>query len=302
MFPFMTSVLTLYSPQSGDEVTIRGERSLVKKIQAELERVVTGLRERVVLGVVIPAQQHRVLIGHGGQPLMELEKRTGAEIQFPGSRSYNQVAPAENAAELEEADPKNIVKVVGPRAACEKAIAELLDAVAKAPGNRERKEQNRERTSSGPVSIVQIPFKHYHLLRPNGNLLRDLRSAGVHFSQEGKPQYESQINGRIDDDVEVDSHGVEWKLVPYGAGTEEGSTELTLKARDAESLELAQKVLKETLDKADAITHIGYMTFPDRGTFPRIIGNKGAVINDLSVESGAEIIVPRDDVTIKIYG
>ncbi|CAG8647317.1 4256_t:CDS:10, partial [Acaulospora colombiana] len=164
-------------PQNGDEVTLRGESKLVKKIQAEIERVVAGLRERVVLGVVIPAQQHRMLIGHGGQPLMELEKRTGAEVQFPGSRSYNQVAPAENAAELEEADPKNIVKVVGPRAACEKAIAELL-------------EQNRERTSSGPVATVQVPFKHYHLLRPTGNLIRDLRASGAQFSQAGKPKHE----------------------------------------------------------------------------------------------------------------
>jgi predicted PilT family ATPase len=121
----------MFSPQNGDEVTIRGESKLVKKIQAEVERVVTSLRERVVLGVVIPAQQHRMLIGHGGQPLMELEKRTGAEVQFPGSRSYNQVAPAENAAELEDADPKNVVKVVGPRAACEKAIAELLVSISR---------------------------------------------------------------------------------------------------------------------------------------------------------------------------
>jgi hypothetical protein len=105
---------------------------LVKKIQAELERVVTTLRERIVLGVVIPAPHHRMLIGHGGQHLTELEKRTGAEVQFPGSRSYNQVAPAENVAELGDADPNNIVKVVGPRAACEKAIAELLvsDAIS----------------------------------------------------------------------------------------------------------------------------------------------------------------------------
>lgn len=114
------------SPQGGEEVIIRGERTLVKKIQAELERVVAGLRERVVVGVVIPHQQHRMLIGHGGAPLMELEKKTGAEVQFPGSRSYNQVAPPENAGELEEADPKDVVKVVGPRPACEKAISELL--------------------------------------------------------------------------------------------------------------------------------------------------------------------------------
>lgn len=102
---------------------------MVKKIQAEIERVVAGLRERVVLGVAIPFNQHRSLIGHGGQPLMELEKKTGAEVQFPGSRSYNQVAPAENQEEFADADPKNIVKVVGPRPACEKAIAELLVSI-----------------------------------------------------------------------------------------------------------------------------------------------------------------------------
>jgi polyribonucleotide nucleotidyltransferase len=88
----------------------------------------------------------------------------------------------------------------------------------------------------------------------------------------------------------------------YGAGVEDGATELTLRARDAESLELAQKLVGDALKKADGITHIGYMTFPDRGAFPRIIGSKGAVINDLSVETEAEIIVPRDDSTIKIYG
>ncbi|CAG7854693.1 Protein SCP160 AltName: Full=Protein HX [Serendipita indica DSM 11827] len=291
-------------PQSGDEVTLRGEKTLVKKIQAELERVVAGLRERVVIGVSIPAQQHRMLIGHGGQPLMELEKRTGAEVQFPGSRSYNQVAAAENASELEDADPKDIVKVVGPRAACEKAIAEMLESIAKAP-NRERKKEdgNRERNGTGATATVSVPFKHYHLLRPTGNLVRDLRATGVNFSQDGKPKQEDfDVDARIDDEVEVDSHGVEWKLVEYGSGVQDGATEITLKARDAESLASAQKVVDDALKKANNITHVGLMTFPDRGAFPRIIGSKGNTVNQLCLENDAEIIVPRDDSTVKIYG
>lgn len=91
-------------------------------------------------------------------------------------------------------------------------------------------------------------------------------------------------------------------MVEYGASAEDGATELTLRSRDAESLDLAQKLIRDALTKADGITHIGYMTFPDRGAFPRIIGSKGAVVNDLSVETEAEIIVPRDDSTVKIYG
>jgi polyribonucleotide nucleotidyltransferase len=100
----------------------------------------------------------------------------------------------------------------------------------------------------------------------------------------------------------VDSHGVEWKALAYGTGAEDGATDITLKARDEESLEKAQSIIADALAKAEEITHIGYMTFPDRSAFPRIIGNKGSVINDLSLESGTEIIVPKDDTTVKIYG
>jgi predicted PilT family ATPase len=116
----------LSSPQPpNDEVIIRGEKNLVKKVAVELERVVTNLRERVVLGVIIPNQHHKSLIGHGGQPLTELEKKTGAEVQFPGSRSYHQVTTPSNLEELGDVEEKDIVKVAGSKSACEKAIVEL---------------------------------------------------------------------------------------------------------------------------------------------------------------------------------
>lgn len=104
---------------------LRGEPALVNKIKAELERTVTALRDRVVLAVEIPAAQHRNLIGRGGQHLIELQTRTGVQVQFPGSRSYHHVGEAVNAGEFEGADPADIVKVSGSRSACEAAIGEL---------------------------------------------------------------------------------------------------------------------------------------------------------------------------------
>ncbi len=104
---------------------LRGEPQLVAKIKAELEKVVTGLRYRVVLGVEVPASQHRALIGRGGQHLNELQNRTGAQVQFPGSRSYNAVGEPANADALADVDPANLVKVSGTRAAAEKAVEEL---------------------------------------------------------------------------------------------------------------------------------------------------------------------------------
>ena len=108
-----------------DEVHLRGEPKLVAKVKAELEKAVATLRDRVVVGVSVPAAQHRALIGRGGQHLNDLQKRTGAQVQFPGSRSYHQVGEPSNADDLAGVEAGNIVKVSGPRAACEKAVAEL---------------------------------------------------------------------------------------------------------------------------------------------------------------------------------
>lgn len=73
----------------------------------------------------MPATQHRALIGRGGQHLNDLQSRTGTQVQFPGSRSYHSVGEPENTEDLVDVDPANIVKVSGPRAACEKALVEL---------------------------------------------------------------------------------------------------------------------------------------------------------------------------------
>jgi len=121
-------LLMLFSPRQGeesDEVRIRGEAELVKKIKNELESSAAKLRDRVVQAVEVPSSHYRTLIGRGGQHLNELQNKTGAQIQFPGSRSYAQVGEADNAAELIKANPADIVKVSGSLAACEAAIAEL---------------------------------------------------------------------------------------------------------------------------------------------------------------------------------
>ena len=73
---------TLSSPRQGepsDEVRLRGEPALVKKLQKELEKIAADLRDRVVLYVEVPHSQHRALIGRGGQHLNDLQSRTGVQ-------------------------------------------------------------------------------------------------------------------------------------------------------------------------------------------------------------------------------
>jgi transcription antitermination factor NusA-like protein len=104
---------------------LRGPKAVVTKLKAALENIAADHRDRIVLGVAVPASQHRALIGRGGQNLNDLQSRTGVTVQFPGSRSYSSVGEPKNLADLGDVDPADLVKVFGPSASCAKAIAEL---------------------------------------------------------------------------------------------------------------------------------------------------------------------------------
>lgn len=69
-------------PKNGDEdmntVKLRGEKGLVGKIKAELEKQVKQLKETLVLGVVVPRDQHASKIGRGGMALQALQRESGA--------------------------------------------------------------------------------------------------------------------------------------------------------------------------------------------------------------------------------
>jgi len=285
--------------EPSDEVRLRGEPKLVAKLKEELEKTVAALRDRVVLGVEVPAAQHRALIGRGGQHLNDLQNRTGVQVQFPGSRSYHQVGEAENAAALAAVEPANIVKVSGTRAACEKAIEEL-------------KTQVRPAAPESITSTITVPLKYHHAVTQQGNFSRTLRSFGVQVDQSKMPQkpavpphpapQAASSAARIDDTDDTAAVDAQWQVVPNYQDAEEGESEWTLRARDQAGLDRAVKLAQEALEHAEKMSHVGFLTMPDRSSFPRIVGTKGANVARLRNESGADITVSREDSIITIVG
>ncbi|KZT26722.1 hypothetical protein NEOLEDRAFT_1131725 [Neolentinus lepideus HHB14362 ss-1] len=282
-----------------DEVQLRGDKTVVKKLQAELEKIVTVLRDRVVLGVEIPVAQHRALIGRGGQHLNDLQSRTGTQVQFPGSRSYHQTGEPENAEDLKDVDATNLVKVAGPRAACEKAIEELKASARPAPA------------LESAQAVIKVPFKYHHFVTQQGQLFRTLRSFGVHVDQSGvptkpgippQPPRDGVVTARIDDEADGAAAETQWQVVSNYEEAEEGDSEWTLRARDQAGLERAQETIRGAIEHAKEMTHIGFLTLPDRSSFPRIVGAKGANVARLRVESGADITVSRENTTVVIIG
>ncbi|KAJ7268787.1 hypothetical protein B0H12DRAFT_1200682 [Mycena haematopus] len=280
-----------------DEVRLRGEPKLVAKLKAELEKTVATLRDRVVLAIEIPAGQHRALIGRGGQHLNELQDRTGAQVQFPGSRSYTQVGEAENAADLKDVDAANIVKVSGPRAACEKAMEEL-------------KKQVKPAVVDGPSSTVTVPLKFHHVIsQQGGEFDLSATSYGVQVDQSAQPKKSAvppqpPANGsaaRIDE-ADDEAPAVKWEITANYQDAEEGESTWTLKAKDQAGLDRAEKQIKDAIEHAERMSHVGFLTLPDRTMFPRIVGSKGANVTRLRNETGADITVSRENSTIVIIG
>ncbi|KDR75234.1 hypothetical protein GALMADRAFT_69452 [Galerina marginata CBS 339.88] len=283
--------------EAGDDVRLRGEPKLVAKLKDELEQLVATLRDRVILAVDIPGSQHRALIGRGGQHLNDLQTKFDVQIQFPGSRSYNQVGEPENISDLAEVDAANIVKVSGARAACEKAIAELK---ACHYGNL------RAPALEGITSTVTVPLKYHHAISQQGQFFRSLRSFGVQVDHSAQPQKSAvpsrpTPSARIDD-AELSGTEPEWEIVPNYQDAEDGDSTWTLKARDQAGLDKAENSVKEAIDTAARMSHVGFLTMVDRSMFPRIVGAKGSNVARLRNETGADITVSRENNTIVIIG
>lgn len=94
----------------------------------------------------------------------------------------------------------------------------------------------------------------------------------------------------------------EWEVTANYLDAEEGDSIWTLGARDQTGLEKAEKVIADCIASAERMSHVGFLTLPDRSSFPRIVGSKGANVARLRNETGADITVSRENNTIVIIG
>ncbi|KAG8886137.1 hypothetical protein FRB97_007175 [Tulasnella sp. 331] len=299
--------------ESPDEVHLRGDKALVSKLKEEMEKMAAAFRDRVVMGVGVPAAQHRTLIGRGGQHLNDLQSKTGTQIWFPGSRAYGSVGEPENAAALNDVVPEDLVKVFGPQAACEAAIAELLRAPT-APAQRAPRPTAQEQQTR----TISVPLKYHNVIHQQGNFFRNIRSLGVFLDQSKIPEVpytptrpapvlaiaaaEARIDQEDDEPKAASTDGIEWQIIPNYEDAPEGDAEWALRARDEESLDSAERMLRDAIEHAKSASHVGFLTVADRSAFPRIVGTKGANVSRIRAETGADVTVGKSDNTIVIIG
>lgn len=150
-----------------------------------------------------------------------------------------------------------------------------------------------------------MPLRYHNTISQQGSFFRTLKSHGVSVDHSLQPPKASTParptpSARIDD--VADGTEPEWQVVPNQPEGEDVQSVWTLKARDQAGLDKAETLVKQAIESASRQSHVGFLTMPDRSTFPRIVGTKGANVVRLRNETGADITVSRENNTIVIIG
>ena len=165
-------------------------------------------------------------------------------------------------------------------------------------------------TAAEITDNVTVPLKYHHAINQQGAFFRNMRSFGVHVEQSAQPSkpgapvkpLSAGPTARIDDTAEAAVTEPQWEVILNYKDVEEGDATWTLKTHDPAALERAKASIEEALEHAQTMSHVGFLTLPDRSLFPRIVGVKGSNVARLRNETGADIIVSKEDTTIAIIG
>jgi hypothetical protein len=160
------------------------------------------------------------------------------------------------------------------------------------------------------TDTTTVPLKYHDAVTSQGAIFRTLRLFGVEAEPSAQPTRSSLPShpssstaptARVDD-AESTVTEAQWEIVENYADAEEGESTWNLRARDQASIDKAKSAIQDAIEKAKAATHVGFLTLPDRSSFPRIVGAKGSNIARLHAMTGASIHVGRENNTITITG
>lgn len=168
--------------------------------------------------------------------------------------------------------------------------------------------KQKEAAPESVTTVILVPAKYHHAVTQQGNIFRTLRSFGANVEHSNVPTKAAvptpppdATSARIDETGE-DEEGIRWHVEVNYSEEEEGDVEWIVKARDQGGLDRARETIEKAIEHAKTMTHVGFLTMPDRTLFPRIVGSRGANVSRLRAETGADITVSREDSLIVIAG
>ncbi|KFA76734.1 hypothetical protein S40288_07818 [Stachybotrys chartarum IBT 40288] len=263
----------------GNTIKVEGRTEVVEKIIARIREIVAERENQVTEVVEVPTDQHRSLIGRGGETKRQLESKFTVSIDVP-----------------RQGDGKTGVKITGRPENVEKAKEHVEGLVKNQQGE-----------------TLQVPRSLHHTLSNGGQFFRQLRSNHqVTVDHAGQP-LPPRSNGStrddgaalplITDDADAAADAHSWKVVKTEAG-EDGEIPWVLKG-SSENVAKAKDMILKALEQAKKNDATGYLILPDPKTYRHVIGPNGSKVNAIRKQSNCKIQVPRDqarDEAIEIVG
>jgi polyribonucleotide nucleotidyltransferase len=253
----------------GNLIKIEGDQDVVDKIIAAMNEIIAQRDSEVVETIHVPIEQHRSLIGRGGETKKALESKLNVFIDIP-----------------RQGDGKTDVKIRGQPAEVEKAKAHILDLIKGEEGE-----------------VIQIPLKYHHVISENGQFFRKLKGdhqvtvdhAGHKLPAKPTAPSNTRANGGalplITD--EPDESGHSWNIVSNFSSDLEGDIPWVLRG-PPENVPRAKAQLAAALEQAEKNTNTGYLILPDPRTYRFVIGQGGSNVNSIRKATGCKITVPKD--------
>lgn len=101
-----------------DLITLRGKSSIIEKLRTEILAAVGELSDRIIMGLEVPRASHAVIIGRSGSNVNELQSKHNVKIVFPNWKEASAMGALENAEEVKDVEPENLLRIVGSADAC----------------------------------------------------------------------------------------------------------------------------------------------------------------------------------------
>ena len=263
----------------GNSIKIEGRTEVVANIIKRIQEMVAERESQITEVVEVPIDQHRSLIGRGGDTKRQMESQFSVSIEVP-----------------RQGGGQTGVKVTGRPENVDKAKAHIANLIKAQQGE-----------------TMQVPRNMHHVISNGGQFFRQLRNNHQvtvdHAGQPlpAKPDTSTRANGGSlplitdDDDSTAEAHS--WKVVKTSAG-EDGEIPWVLRGTP-ENVAKAKEAIEKALEQAQKNDATGYLVLPDPRTYRYVIGPNGTKVNSIRKQSGCKIQVPRDqakDEAIEIIG
>lgn len=265
----------------GNTIKVEGRTEVVRKIIKRIQEIVAERDSQITEVIEVPTENHRSLIGRGGETKREMETKFSVSIDVP-----------------RQGDGKTGVKVTGRPDNVSQAKDHIASLI---------KQQQGE--------TIQIPRNAHHAVSNNGQLFWQLRNnhqvtvdhAGHAIPAKSKPDSSARANTDslplITDDAESTADAHSWKVVQT-VSTEEGEIPWVLRG-NPENVQKAKDIIHKALEQSKKTDSTGYLILPDPKTYRFVIGPGGSKVNTIRQQSNCRIQVPRDqakDEAIEIIG